>query len=223
MVSPVVVDGVDTPRVSRWLWLVKWLLGVPHYVALAVLILGAIVVWVWAFVAILATGRYPRAAFDYMLGVLRWSWRVLYYLYHAGGTDAYPPFTLSDVPDYPARLDVAFPERLSRGLVVVKWWLLAVPHYVILALLFGFTTRREYLDGQLVRDSNWPGLVPVLVLVALIAVLFTGTYPKSLYDLVMGFNRWRFRVLVYVMLMTDTYPPFRLDQGPREPGHPADG
>lgn len=219
--SPVALEGADEPQASRGLWLVKWLLAVPHYLALAALAFAGVFVWLYALVSIVATGRYPRAAFDYLLGVLRWSWRLTYYLYDVAATDAYPPFTLADVPDYPARLHVAYPENLSRGLALVKWWLLAVPHYLILAVLFGFTTRRDYLDGQLVRDTNWPGLVPLLVLVALLSVAFTGSYPRRIYDLAMGFNRWRYRVWAYALLMTDVYPPFRLDQGPHEPGRPA--
>jgi len=206
--------------VSRALWLVKWLLAVPHYIALALLGFGAVFVWLYALVAIVATGRYPRPAFDYLLGVLRWGWRVTYYLYNAAATDDYPPFTLADVPGYPARLDVDYPERLSQGLALVKWWLLAIPHYLILALLFGLTAGREQVEGQVVREFNWPGLVPILVLVALLSVLINGRYPQRLYDLVMGMNRWRFRVLAYVLLMTDAYPPFRLDEGAREPGAP---
>lgn len=219
--SPVRLEGAPVPQVSRWLWLVKWLLAVPHYVALAFLALGGFFVWVWALVSIVATGRYPRAAFDYLLGVLRWSWRVLYYLYNAGATDAYPPFTLADVPSYPARLDVAYPERLSQGLALVKWWLLAIPHYLLLALMFGFTIQRDRVQGQVALDWNWPGIVPILVLVALIVVAGTGAYPQRIYDLAMGMNRWRYRVFAYVLLMTDAYPPFRLDEGARDPGGPV--
>lgn len=215
-----VVEATPQPRVSRLLWLVKWLLAIPHLVVLAFLVLAAAFVWIWAFFAILFTGRYPRAAFGFMLGVLRWSWRVFYYLYNVAGTDLYPPFTLADVPEYPARLDVAYPERLSQGLVLVKWWLLAIPHYVILAILFGFSSERREVDGRIVVEYGWPGLVPVLVLIALIAVAVTGNYPRQLYDLVMRFNRWRVRVLAYSLLMTDAYPPFRLDQGPFEPTGP---
>lgn len=218
--SPVTVEGAYQPEVSRWLWLVKWFLAIPHYFCLLVLGIGAVFVWLWALIMIVATGRYPRGAFDYLLGVMRWSWRVLYYLYNVAGTDAYPPFTLADVPDYPARLDVRYPERLSRGLALVKWWLLAIPHYLILAALFGVTNSRRDDTGQIVSEANWPGLVPIMVLIALVIVLFTGIYPKQLHDVIMGFNRWRYRVIAYAALMTDEYPPFRLDQGPYEPEGP---
>ena len=219
--SPVTVEGAERPDVSRAIWLVKWLLAFPHYIALAFLAVGAVFAWLWALLSILITGRYPRGAFDYLVGVMRWGWRLSYYLYNVGGTDRYPPFTIADVPDYPARLDVRYPERLSRGLVLVKWWLLAIPHYIILAVLFGFTRPHNNDEaGQVATDFNWPGLVPILVLIALIMVLVSGTYPQQVYRVAMGFNRWQLRVAAYSLLMTDEYPPFRLDQGPYEPGGP---
>jgi hypothetical protein len=219
---PVRVDAAEEPSTSRGLWLVKWLLLIPHFIVLFFLWLAFFVVSVIAFFAILFTGRYPRALFDFNVGVLRWSWRVNYYGYWALGTDRYPPFTLADVPDYPAHLDVPHPERLSRGLVLVKWWLLAIPHYLLVSLFIGggiYVTSQA--SGSSTWDNEWSAslsLVGLLVLIAAIVVLFTGRYPRSLYDMVLGLDRWVLRVAAYVALMTDRYPPFRLDQGGIDPG-----
>ncbi len=215
---PVHVQGRLDERLSRWLWLVKWLLVLPHYVVLAFLWLAFGVLTVVAFFAILFTGRYPRSIFEFNLGVMRWQWRVSYYAYGALGTDRYPPFTLADVPDYPARLDVAYPDHLSRGLVLVKWWLLAIPHYLIVGVFVGGGAWIAWND-----DANWQwswgggGLVGLLVLVSALALAFSGRYPRSLFDLILGMNRWALRVLGYAALMTDVYPPFRLDMGGDDP------
>ncbi|MGY1753375.1 DUF4389 domain-containing protein [Blastococcus sp. SYSU D01042] len=216
---PVRVDASLDDSLSRGLWLVKWLLLIPHYVVLAFLWLGFTVVGVIAFFAILLTGRYPRALFDYNVGVLRWTWRVHYYGYGALGTDRYPPFTLAEVPDYPAHLDVPYPERLSRGLVLVKWWLLALPHYVVVAVFVGGGLwLGTGADGIWDDDWGFGGLVSLLVLVAGVVLLFTGRYPRPLYDFVLGMDRWALRVAAYAGLMTDAYPPFRMDMGGADPG-----
>jgi uncharacterized protein DUF4389 len=210
---PLQLIGELSPRLSRGLWLVKWLLAVPHFVVLVFLWIGFVVVSVTAFFAILFTGRYPRGLFDFNVGVLRWSWRVGFYSYSALGTDKYPPFMLKDVPDYPARLEVEYPESLSRGLVLVKWWLLALPHYLVIAVFVGGAWAGSGID----RLYGGGGLVGLLVLFAGIMLLFTSRYPKPLYDFVLGMNRWVFRVAAYAFLMTDAYPPFRLDMGGDEP------
>lgn len=212
-------------RPSRGLWLVKWLLVIPHGIVLALLWAAFLVLSVIAFFAILVTGRYPRAIFDFNVGVLRWSWRVAYYSYGALATDRYPPFTLQDVPDYPAHLEVDPPEQLSRGLVLVKWWLLAIPHYLIVGLLttngirFVDDARVDGLVWETAEGTRWAwdsgGLIALLAVVAGFFLLFTGRYPQGLYDLLLGLNRWVLRVAAYAGLMTDTYPPFRLDQGGR--------
>ena len=213
--SPVRVEGHLDPELSRWQWLVKWFLVIPHVVVLAFLWIAFVVTTVVAWFAILITGRYPRSLFDFNVGVMRWSWRVGFYAFTAVGTDRYPPFSLADA-DYPARLDVAYPERLRRGLVLVKSWLLAIPHLLILGALTSTRTWDDGADnGATVVLSG--GVLGLLVLVAAVALLFTARYPRGLFDLVMGINRWSWRVVAYVALMTDEYPPFRLDQGPTDP------
>jgi hypothetical protein len=219
---PVRVDALLDPSTSRWLWLVKWLLLLPHYVVLAFLWVAFLVVTVVAFFAILVTARYPRGLFDFNVGVMRWTWRVHHYGYGALGTDRYPPFTLAaDVPGYPVDVQVVYPERLSRGLVLVKWWLLAIPHYIVLAFFVG---GGIWAGTQAGTDDGWGegwsasgGLIGLLVFISAVVLLFTGRYPRPLYDFVLGMNRWALRVTAYAALMTDRYPPFRLDMGGPDP------
>jgi hypothetical protein len=212
---PVHVDATLEAGLSRWLWLVKWLLTIPHFIVLLFLWAGFVIVSVIAFVAILFTGRYPRALFEFNVGVLRWSWRVAYYSCSALGTDRYPPFALADVPDYPAHFDVDYPAHLSRGLVLVKWWLLAIPHYLVVGVFVGGGTWA--LSQTTDNTGGGPGLIGLMVLVAAVVLTFTGRYPQQIFDFVLGMNRWALRVAAYAGLMTDDYPPFRIDMGGHEP------
>ncbi|BCJ33491.1 membrane protein [Actinocatenispora thailandica] len=223
--EPLQLTGRLDPPPNRWLWLLKWLLAIPHYIVLFFLWIAVWVVTIIAFFAILFTARYPRPLFEFTVGVLRWSWRVGYYSYSVLGTDRYPPFTLAEREDYPATLSVAYPERLSRGLVLVKWWLLAIPHY----LLGGAIAGSSYGGYRWAEDTagryGTASLVGLLVLYVGLTLLFAGRYPRGIYDLLMGIQRWGYRVGCYVSLLTDRYPPFRLDQGgdepARTPGHPG--
>jgi len=192
------VKGELSHPPSAALWLIKWFLLIPHYIVLFFLWIAYFFVTVIAFFAILFTRHYPRDLFQFNVGIMRWSWRVVFYGYNALGTDKYPPFTLKSA-DYPADLEVDYPEKLSSVLVLVKWWLLAIPHYIIVAIL----------NGGVGLISNG-GLGTILALIGAIARMFSGKYPEDIFKLVVGFNRWRIRVSVYTGLMTDVYPPFCL-------------
>lgn len=219
LAHPVSLEAHLDPGLSRWQWLVKWFLAIPHAIVLAFLWVAFVVVTVVAGFSILFTGRYPRRLFDFNVGVLRWTWRVTYYASSGGiGTDAYPPFSLAEEPGYPATLAIAYPGELSRGLVLVKWWLLAIPHYLIVGVLLGGALVAEGAEG-----SGGLGLLSILVLIAGVSLLFRARYPQGLFDLIVGLNRWIFRVVAYAALMTDQYPPFRLDQGGGEPEPPTTG
>jgi len=213
------LTGQLDPHLSRWLWLVKMILAIPHFVVLVALWAAFVVVTMIAWFAILFTGRYPRPLFDFTVGVLRWNWRVGFYVYAALGTDRYPPFSLSP-GDYPAELEVTYPERLSRGLVLVKW-LLAVPHLIVVALLtadimlYPIPALNDLAGGMQLAGGY--SVLNLLVVIAGFFLLITGRHPVSLFDFLMGINRWVYRLLAYVALMSDDYPPFRLDAGATEP------
>jgi hypothetical protein len=212
---------LDAP--SRGLWLVKWLLLIPHYIVLVFLWLAFVVLTLVAYIAVLVTGRYPQAIFEFNVGVLRWTWRVGYYGYEALGTDRYPPFTLAEVPDYPAGLHIDSPPDRKRWLPLVAW-LLAVPHLLIIGVVNngGNWQLNQSRSGEVSAAATF-SLVTLVVLIAAVALLFTGRYPRGLYDLLVGIARWTLRVVAYVALLTEVYPPFRLDQGEHEPdGDPRD-
>jgi Domain of unknown function (DUF4389) len=114
---------------------------------------------------------------------------------------------------------VPYPERLSRGLVLVKWWLLAIPHYLLVGVFVGggaYASRSWEDENGVHWTGGRPGLIMLLVLFAAVALLFTTRYPRGIFDFVLGLDRWVLRVVGYAALMTDAYPPFRLEQGGEE-------
>jgi hypothetical protein len=172
-------------ELNRWLPLVKWLLAIPHYVVLFFVGVGAFFVMIYGFFAVLFTGRWPRGAFEYLVGAARWYFRVLAYVHLM--TDAYPPFSLADDPGYPLRLNIDHPDRIANWRALVQW-LLAIPYLWIAAVLY-------WLTG-------------VLTIVSFFTVLFTKKIPRGVFELMVPGLRWTVRGDAYAYFMTDRYPPF---------------
>ena len=117
---------------------------------------------------------------------MRWNARITAYVYLQ--RDEYPPFGEGD---YPVLFHLDYPLRLSRWKIFVKW-LLILPHLLVLSFL---------------------GLaLGVVWVIAWFAILFTGRFPRGMFDFVTGISRWGFRVGVYLALLTDAYPPFTTAQ-----------
>ena len=183
---PVTFEVEYPERMSRWLIFIKWLLVFPHFLILGVFGYLVELTTFISWFAILFTGRYPKALFDLAVVYFRWSARATAYV--ALLRDDYPPFG-GGSPEYPVRVEIEYPEKLSRLLIFVKW-LLAIPHIIILGLL---------------------GLVGFVVyVIAWFAILFTGRFPRSMFDFLVGIGRWYLRVYAYIWLLRDEYPPFSL-------------
>ena len=185
----IAVDGEYQERINRFLWLIKWILAIPNWFVLSIFSIPTIVTYPAAWLIIIITGRYPRWLWDYHFGLLRWGWRLNFYAYQMGATDQYPPFSLGD-QDYPASMTIEYPLTSSR-LTVLFRWILVIPHWIIVGIL--------------------AEVVSILVFIALIVVLITGAYPRTLFDFNLGLNRWRYRVSAYGGFLRDEYPPFRIE------------
>lgn len=187
---PVKLVGEYEERVNRFLWLIKWLLLIPHIVVLWLLSIPVIVTLPVSWLAVIILGRNPFFLWNYHAGLLRWSWRINFYSYQAGDTDQYPPFAFQSREEYPADLIIEYPESSSR-LTGLFRWILIIPHWIITAIL--------------------SEIVNILVLFALLFLLFTGRYSQDLFNIIMGLNRWIYRTNAYGWLLVDAYPPFSFD------------
>ena len=187
--------AVETPeKIANWRPLVQWFLAIPHYIVLWALRIVANVVAVIAWFAILFTGQLPVGLAGVQALYLRYANRT--YAYAGFLVEPYPPFAFgtesADPGDFPGvRVDVtpAFDDR-NRVTTFFRLILL-IPHFIVLYVL------------RIVASIVW--------IIALFAVLFTGTWPEGLRNFVLGYLRWSLRVSASGRLLTDEYPPFSLD------------
>lgn len=185
--SPLRLDVDYQEHHRRWLPLVRLLLLVPQSIALLFVEIGAFFAGLAAAVAVIATGRYPRALFDYATGVGRWQIRYAAYAYML--TDRYPPFALYDQPAYPVRVTLEYPPegRIARWRPLVAW-LLVVPQALELLVLY---------TGMF-----------LLQLVAFVSIVLTGTLPRPAFDMTVRILRFHGRVIAYGSFLTERYPGF---------------
>jgi uncharacterized protein DUF4389 len=185
---PVRFDVEYPERLSRWKPLVKWILAIPHFIIVYLLQAVARILVIIAFFSILFTKKWPRGLFDFTVQIERWTANMAAYALLLQ-RDEYPPFS-GEPGEYPVTLEIDYDVNLSRWQIFVKW-LLAIPHLIVLLFL------------ELAAS--------VVVLIAFFAILFTGRYPRGMFDFVVGVTRWYWRVDAYAfLLMTDRYPPFSL-------------
>jgi hypothetical protein len=185
---PVHLDIERQEEYSRFMPLIKWLLAIPHYIALLVLGIGALFVVLISWFAVLFTGRYPRGMFDFVVGVHRWALRVIAYTDLL--VDPYPPFTLDDDPNYPVHFDIDYPEHVERWRPLITW-LLVIPYFIVAYLIY-------YLGR-------------IMVLFGFFTILFTKRFPEGMFNIVKISLRWMARASAYQYWMVTRYPPFEWD------------
>ena len=144
---------------------------------------GGVVLAIWA--AVLVREYVPHWLFNFQVALMRFQVRAYGYL--ALLTDRFPAFE----GEYPINFDVRYPDKLSRWKVAIWKIITSIPHIIILIFLFIAAF--------------------VVVMIAWFAILFTGRYPQGLHTFVVGVFRWSLRVQVYILSLTDEYPPFSLD------------
>ena len=186
---PVHVDVQGQDEYVRLLPLVKWLLALPHYIALLFLFIAAAVAHLIAFFAVIITRRYPESFYRFIVGTFRWALRVQAYVLLI--TDRYPPFSLDPDPDFPVRYEFDRPEEIDRWRPLVQW-LLAIP-YLLIAHGLGYVNA-------------------AITLVAFFSILFTKRWPTGLLPMVRAIYRWQARLVAYAGFFVDRYPPFEFDQ-----------
>ena len=189
---PVQLDVRTPEKIARWRPLFVWILAIPLFIWTYILVIGLLLASIVGWFAALITGKLPEGIGNYTVGVLRYQWRVLAYLYAL--TDQYPPFglvmTYPDPVDNQALFQAQRSEELSRVKVFFRIFM-AIPQYIVLYVL-GIAAG-------------------VVMFIAWFAVLITGRWPTGMRDFVVGYYRWQLRFTAWLYLITDEYPPFSME------------
>ena len=177
---------------GRLLIVVRGLLMIPHMLMLVCFMLAMVPITLAAWFAILLTGRYPPDMWMLSMGGMAWIARISAFLLLL--RHEYVPFRDTD---YGVRFEMWYPGRQSRLLLVTRW-VLALPHLVALLVL--------WLAVLLMTPFAW------------ISLAVSGRYPRPLFGFCVGVNRWTYRVVLYLCLLTDLYPAFAFGPAPMAPG-----
>ena len=180
----------EYPTQPSKLTFVKWILAIPQFIVLGFVGIGAYFMFLYAWLSVLITERYPRNAYDFLVGTARWGTRLNAYLFFF--VEEYPPFSMDDIASYPARFEPPpYPgEQMPRAAALQP--ILAIPAYIFSAIVLYIGELFAFAAG--------------------IAIIFTGEYPRGMYDFAVSALRTQARTLAYVAMMTDQKVPFELAQ-----------
>jgi hypothetical protein len=188
---PVNYEADFNPEPNRWTTFFRLLLAIPWFVVAAFWGLVFVFTHLFAWVAIIITGRYPEWLYEFNSGVVRFGVRTSAWIYLQ--TDQWPPFGLGEDPGYPVRVNIAPRAEKQSRLKALFRWILALP--VLIVLSYG-TSYIQMLAG----------------LVAWVTIVFRGYMPEGIHDMLTFVNGFHARVFGYLAFLTDDYPPIGLER-----------
>jgi hypothetical protein len=188
---PISYEADFNPTPNRWTTFFRLILAIPWLVVATFWGILFLFTHLFAWVAIIVLGRYPQWLYEFNSGVVRFSIRTSAWIYLQ--TDAWPPFTLSDDPSYPIRVNIAPPAERQSRLKALFRWILVLP--VLLVLSYG-TSYIQMFAG----------------LIAWLTIVFRGYLPQGINDMMTFVNSFHARVLGYIALLTDDYPPIGIER-----------
>lgn len=188
---PIAYEADFNPTPNRWTTFFRLILAIPWFIV--ALFWGIVFTFTHliAWIAIIILGRYPQWLYDFNAGVVRFGVRVSAWIYLQ--TDVWPPFSLSDDPSYPIRVNIAPPAERQSRLKALFRWILALP--VVLVLAYGTSVIQQTAG-----------------VVAWLTIVFRGYLPEGVNSMMTFVNSFHARVFGYLAFLTDDYPPVGLER-----------